>query len=418
MPKFSYGNEEYSFDLSEIEKKPYSFGGHVEASPVLFWFDQNASLYKLKFFDRDDGGTAEEYNVTLQLDGSYEKGITKFYTKINANIRQSYLGWADQTNILEGYVSLNPSHSLSINMGKKALKWGKGYAWTPAAFLDKTKDPDDPDLALEGLANLSADYIKSYSGRLKTISFTPVLVPVYSDLNSDFGEKNMINFAAKLYLLLYDTDIDFIVLARGSRTTRYGFDFSGNLTPNFEIHGELAIIQNFAKKFIDNNGNLSNNIFNAKNFLLGIRYLTELDTTFVIEYYHNDTGFSENQMKNYFSFIDQAYESYSTTGNSTLLQQALTITEDNYGKMNPMRNYLYTRISQKEPLDILYLTPSITGIFNIDDKSFSLSPEIAYTGITNLELRLKVSILSGLRNSEYREKQNAYRSELRMRYYF
>ena len=123
-------------------------------------------------------------------------------------------------------------------------------------------------------------------------------------------------------------------------------------------------------------------------------------------------------MEDYFSFINQAHETFSASGNDSLLQEALSLTEGNYGSMNPMRDYLYARVSQKEPFDILYFTPSVTGIFNINDRSFSISPEIMYTGITNLELRLKTSFLSGQRNSEYGEKQNDYRVELRVRYYF
>ena len=83
-----------------------------------------------------------------------------------------------------------------------------------------------------------------------------------------------------------------------------------------------------------------------------------------------------------------------------------------------MRDYLYFRVSQKEPFDILYFNPAITWIFNVDDQSFSLSPELVYTGITNLELRLKGTVLAGQGLSEYGEKQNDYRIELRARYYF
>jgi len=418
VPRFVFAQDEYSFDLAEMEKKSYSFGGYIEARPALLGFDKNAALYKLKLYAQDEGETGEEYNATLQLDASYEKGIAKFYTKINADMQQSYLGWSDKTSIFEGYLSLKPSSSFSINAGKKTLKWGKGYAWTPAAFVDRTKNPDNPDLALEGFTSLSADYIKSYSGPLKTVSFTPVLIPVYDDINDDFGETDNVDFAGKLYLLLYDTDIDFMVLTGGSKTTRFGFDFSRNITPSFEIHGEFAFINNFEKKFINSGGDLFVSEFDAKSYLFGIRYLTELYTTFIIEYYHNGTGFSEDEMEDYFSFINQAYETFTTSGNSSHLKEALNFTEDNYGRINPMRDYLYVRISQKDPFDILYFTPSVTGILNINDGSFSASPEIVYTGITNLELRLKTSFLSGKRNSEYGEKQNDYRAELRARYYF
>ena len=67
---------------------------------------------------------------------------------------------------------------------------------------------------------------------------------------------------------------------------------------------------------------------------------------------------------------------------------------------------------------MLYFTPALTWILNLEDKSFTLSPEILYTGITNLELRAKGSVLVGDDFSEYGEKQNDYRLELRVRYYF
>ena len=83
-----------------------------------------------------------------------------------------------------------------------------------------------------------------------------------------------------------------------------------------------------------------------------------------------------------------------------------------------MRDYLYLRTIQKEPFDILYFTPAISWIFNIRDRSFSLSPEFLYTGITNLELRLKASFIVGEQDTEYGEKRNDYRAEFRFRYYF
>jgi hypothetical protein len=83
-----------------------------------------------------------------------------------------------------------------------------------------------------------------------------------------------------------------------------------------------------------------------------------------------------------------------------------------------MRRYLYVRASQKEPFDILYFTPAVTAIINLDDHSYSVTPELAYTGITNLEMRLRLFALQGARRSEYGEKLNEQRIELRLRYYF
>jgi len=410
--------EEYTFDLSEIEKKPYHIGGYAELRPVLFGLDKDASLYKLRFYNRDEGQTTEEYNLKLQLEGSLEYGISRLYIKTNTDYQKSYLGESQNTTVYEGYLSLKPSSSLSIDLGKKTLKWGKGYAWNPVAFVDRPKNPDDPEISLEGFIVAGADYIKSLEGPLKTVSIIPVIIPVYKDINDTFGEVDKVNIAGKLYLLFYDTDIDVMLLTAGSKSARYGIDFSRNITTNFEIHGEFAVIEDYKKRFIDESGNIFEKEFDAQSWLAGIRYLTERETTYILEYYRNGTGFTTEEMRDYFSFINAAYDSYLASGSDTLLQKGLSITEGNYGRMNPAREYLYLRISQKEPFDILYFTPSITLISNISDKSFSLSPELLYTRITNLELRLKAAFISGERLSEYGERQNDYRVELRARYYF
>jgi len=410
--------EEYTFDISETEKKPYHIGGYAELRPVLYWPDKEASLYKLRFYNRDAGNTLKEYNATLQLDGSLEKGIARIFVRTNTGYIDSYLGEDIKTTVYEGFLSLKPSTSLTIDIGKKTLKWGKGYAWNPVAFVDRPKDPEEPEQNLEGFIVASVDYIKSFSGPLKTVSFTPVLVPVYKDVNDDFGAIGHLNFAAKLYALYYDTDFDFMVLLGGSKPKRFGVDFSRNVTTNFEVHGEYAFIKDFEKKILNGAGAIVETEYDAVSYLAGIRYLTEKDTTYILEYYRNGTGFTESEATDYYSFIDDGYSVYVSTGNDSLLKKAANVTTGNYGRPNPMRDYLYFMASQKEPFDMLYFTPSIIGIFNVNDKSFSLSPELLYTGIKNLDLRFKTSILRGDQYSEYGEKPFDYKVELRARYYF
>ena len=153
-------------------------------------------------------------------------------------------------------------------------------------------------------------------------------------------------------------------------------------------------------------------------FLAGARYLTENDLTAIVEFYHNDDGYTEQETERFFQLVDQGYSQFLTTGNDTLLQQAEVVSESGYSKAQSGRNYLYARITQKEPFDILYFTPGITAIVNLDDQSSSLSPEMVFTGITNWEMRFRFSWLNGAEMSEYGEKQNSNKLELRARYFF
>ena len=397
--------DEYTFDPSTFEKKSLQIGGYIEFRPVLFGLDRGSQFFKLRFFNIDEGKSISEYNFNALLDASYEMGIFKTKIRTNSVITKSFSGWSHNTSLYEAFVSMKPSPSFSIDIGKKRLKWGKGYAWNPVAFIDRPKNPNDPELALEGFVVVALNYIKSFQGKLKTISISPVLVPVFNGFNNDFGEQKKLNFGGKVYFLLYNTDIDVMFLSGGSMPARYGIDFSRNLGSNLEVHGELVFTPEYGKD-------------RATSFLLGIRYLTKTNTTFFLEYYKNGKGFTTMEMEDYYSQIEQAYQIFIQSGDESFLNSMASTSDPTYRSFAPMRDYLYLRISQKEPWNILYFFPSITTIFNITDQSFSLAPELVYTPITNLELRAKISILVGKRGSDFGEKQNDFRLEFRGRYYF
>jgi hypothetical protein len=418
IPVLAVAEETYSFDSAEIEKKTYHVGGYVEFKPVLFGLDRDAAFYKLRFFDNPRGQNLLEANGRIQLEGSYEKNIFRVYAKTNTDLKSSYSGESERSTFYETYVSLKPSNNLKFDLGKKTLKWGKGYAWSPVAFVDRPKDPDEPDQAMEGYIMATADYIKSFEGPLKTFSFTPVVFPVYDHVNDNFGNNYKMNLAGRVYLLLYDTDIDLMFLTGGSKTDRYGVDFSRNISTNFEVHGEMAYVRNYSKSALDISGKPFLVEGDAVSYVIGIRHLTTFDLTTIIEYYHNGTGFSVEEMKNYYAYVARSYNTYQTTGNVTALVNAQQMAEGSYGRSSAMENYLYVRFSQKEPFDILYFTPSLVWMMNTDDQSWSLTPELLYTGITNWEFRLRTGIIAGTGNSEFGEKQNDYRIELRAGYYF
>lgn len=419
LPAMSTAEEAYKFDLSETEKKPYHFGGYIEFKPTLYSLDRDSVFYKLRFYNDPQGRTLPEANGRVQLEGSYEQEIYRLYVKTNTDLKYSdYADSSEHSVFYEAYGSIKPSPSLKIDVGKKTMKWGKGYAWNPVAFVDRPKDPDEPELAMEGFIMATTDYIKSFDGPLKTLSFTPVILPVYDHINDAFGNSNNLNFAGRFYSLLYDTDIDLMFMTGGSRPDRYGVDFSRNVTTNFEIHGEYAYVRNSRKTVLDASGNRSTVEADAQSYLVGVRHLTTFDLTTIVEYYHNGAGFSDEELNNYFAFANRAYNLYQSTGNATALTNVKNLADGGYGKSSAGEDYLYVRISQKEPFDILYFTPALTWMMNLNDRSFSLTPELLYTGFTNWELRFRTAFIAGGRSTDFGKKQNDYRMELRIGYYF
>ena len=188
-------------------------------------------------------------------------------------------------------MSLQSDPNFTLDVGKKAYRWGTGYAWNPVAFVERAKDAGNPDLAREGFWILGFDWIRSLDGPLQTVAFTPLLLPNHGELNEDFGEPGYTNFAAKLYLLYRDIDIDLLILTEGSRSARYAVYFANTFTPNFWLHGECAYITDVPSRSITpacTQGPLQ--VQDVTSYLLGTRYRNDAYATVVIEYYFNGAG--------------------------------------------------------------------------------------------------------------------------------
>ncbi len=161
----AFCQDDYQFDLSEIEKeiekKPYYIGGFLEFKPVLFGLDRDSAFHKLRFYDQDEGSTLEQYNFGLRLEGGYQKGIASLYFRTDSVLWYDYQGWDGDIDLLEGYLSLKPGPSFTLDAGKKVVQWGKGYAFNAVNFVSRPKDPDDPTEPVEGYYLAVADWIKT-----------------------------------------------------------------------------------------------------------------------------------------------------------------------------------------------------------------------------------------------------------------
>jgi hypothetical protein len=365
-------SEQFSFDASQFEKKPYELGGFLQASGERQRLDHRSPLLPRQF-----PGAIDEYNdrgiAAAELSGVFRRDALRAQFLAHAEHVNDLRGSTSEAKFYEAYVSWQASPNVNWEGGKKTQRWGKGYAWSPVAFLERPKDPEDPELAREGFFALSGSYVSSPGGALQNYSFTGLAVPTQSDLNGDFGAEDHWNPAAKLSLLYRDTDIDFLWLGQGSRSARFGFDVSRNFGTQLELHAEWARVTEPE----------------STSWLLGLRYLTERETTWIVEYYRNGVGLTEAQYR------------ARPVGGPTV-----------------MREYLYLRVSQKEPFDILYFAPSAFTIVNLDDGSFSLVGELAYTGFKDVELRLRAAANRGERLTEFGEKPVDARYELRARWYF
>ena len=116
--------------------------------------------------------------------------------------------------------------------------------------------------------------------------------------------------------------------------------------------------------------------------------------------------------------MNAAFTQLQKTGNSALLQRAVSLNRGTYGRPNPGKDYLYFRAQQKDALGIVYFQPAMTAMMNWQDRSYQVTSELSYTGVNNLELRARLFLLQGGTATDFGEKQNSRKFEVYARYFF
>ena len=353
---------EYDFsmdELEEIEVKSFEYSGYLKAQHKHQVLNKSSSKSLSKNKDSMNTYLGEAF-----LNFKYFKDDFTFQTDLMANYENKDHIEKDTYTINQAFVNYKYNQNHQVTLGKKVAKWGKGYFFNPIAFIDRKKDPNEPEASKEGFVQVNYIYNKAFNEDLQNIAFEASYLKTSEDINSDLYEDDSNAVALKTYLLYKDIDIDLAYFYSNKEENKFGLDFSTNIETNFEIHGE------FAK---DNSGDYS--------YLLGIKYLTENELTIISEYFYQneeqdkDTPFWDNR-------------------------------------------YFINKFTQKEPFDTLYFNIYYKNSLNLDDSSHQNNLGFIYTGFKNLTLDFSVGKYFGDNSSEFGNKLVDKFTWLQMKYSF
>jgi len=415
VPADTARTQEYSFDTSGLDKGPFDFSASVELWPTLIFFNKDSDLYLLRY-----GRENPTYSDVYRLRG--EAGAQYQYKSLLASASGSYNAFyqrlddstSSDARFYECYLKYAPDVSFSLLAGKKTFRWGKGYAYNAVSFAGRQRDLNDIDAALEGYWNLSAEYIRGFSGKLSAFAFTGAVLPVYGSVNEGFMSDKTIAGVTQLYFLLLDTDIDGYFYGDSRNDYRVGADFAKNIFPSWEIHGEWAHVSDVRSTFFANDSTLASEARNASNFVLGTRYLAPSNTTFILEYLHQGAGLTSEQMSAYYQTLDSPRASEDPAAPREILQNSTKY----YSGQFIMTDYVYVRASHPDPFMLVYFTPAAYTIVNLVDGSLMAGFEVTYSRLSHLLLTARCVAFAGSHESEYGGKQVQQRIELRGKWSF
>ena len=398
---FAEDGKEDKLELTGSLEQEYSFFGARKDSPI----------YELQYFGKNKPDILSAYPLTFYLNGDYET------REIGVHIKTATMASGDNEpafSLLELYGNYHFSDSSILQSGKRTLKWGKGYAFNPTAYVSRAKDPEDPEATMEGYPLINYQYSRSLQSEvLNNFALDLVVLPAGATASSKSSDAEYTSAAGKLYFLLWDTDLDFMVYYGKKEPFKYGADLSRNLSSGFEIHGEFSRFQD-QSKYTMAGSTLHTEKVNGFSYLAGFRWLNEWNITTIFEYYHYDAGLTKDEFRAYQSFLAQAV----MTSTSTAVAQAMTMNKAYFSVLNSMKDYLYLKISKPEPFDLVDVSLSAYSIYNIGDGSSSVGFLLSYKPVTNLEVVFEPIVLVGQEDSEFGSKQYQYKMILQAKFAF
>ncbi|MBU2645664.1 hypothetical protein KKI24_13225 [bacterium] len=373
----------YSFDARDFSKKTWEWKGDILITATSKQLDRKSVLYAVKY-PGEEPSQITELESQLTLESRWDWDWSRLILAGRTMAHRSDLDGADteESVLTEGYWQFSALDPHNGEIGKRLLRWGKGYAFNPVAFLERVKNPEDPEDSREGLWMVQGIWIPGGFSIFDNSSLNLVYLPIRQDLNDDFVTRptESEDWGLRLYTLVGTADFDlYIVQKQDTHETDWGFDFAANVTPSFEVHGEYASID-------------SDDTASYQAFLLGARYLTENDVTWIMETYHNSSGLTEKESTALFASAH--------SGSATALRQLVSLTQKSR-TLN--QNYAYLKASIKEPFDWLYFTPSMAWLVNLDDSSANMNLQLTYTPASNWLFQTSWQHLAGETHTQYGE---------------
>jgi len=318
----------------------------------------------------------------------------------------------------ELFVSLTPKPWLNLLVGKKRIIWGSGLAFNPTDLINPPKDPTDPNFQRAGqwVARIELPFEKFTFTTLfapqvlyqqNGLPFAMMKYPDYplADGTKPADDSYHYLLAARLYLLLFNTDINLFYFFSNKyndsfeNTSRFGGSFSRYFFTDYELHVK-ALFQVGSGKLYPNhqcaNGGLCNPqtaLFASKlsdgnlypRVLVGGRTQFRDESTLSLEYYYQSDGYSAQEFEDYLRLLSRAQMAgispagQPAGGTNGSVPQRFTF--------DPLRRH-YLIVSYNKPKIRDDFSVGATLIAGLTDLSGTLSPTVSWNAQEWLTLSL------------------------------
>ncbi len=355
------------------------------------------------------------WNGTIVAEGEASLSLARRF-KIAGSFTNRYdysSGSHDRLRLKELYANVSIDSHWDVTVGKKILRWGVGYAWTPTGVLDPVRDPRDPTDRLSQYEGRElVDLRGTYGSHNFEVAYSSPRV--FSKLQTRSREDQ---WAVKFNSLFRKLDYSLIASFGGLQAAnRYGANATYVLGQSLEFHGEFIaqrgsrlyypqpiVLEDpqvtFSSPFYAPLKEHDGSIYTKA--LAGANYTLPSGWNLVVEYYHDGQGLSgiERQRLDAFVEFNEQQSRLAGPSNTNLPAANLLWTLQGIGGISRAQNHLFVRVA-RDRLANKWNLENI-AIFSLRDGSSIWIPQVAFDFSELVGTYLRYTYYAGDRMSEF-----------------
>ena len=290
----------------------------------------------------------------------------------------------------------------SFVLGRKKVRWGVGYSYSPTDLVTQLKNPEDPDDRLsrvKGADLLQVSYLNG-SSQIDLVYFPEV----DWGFEDSFIAKN--RFGMRWYQFIDPFDLSFVGSVDDDGEWAAGLNTSVAVGNALELHAEYLYTSENNRNYPDTgvdpiqyiNPYFRESGDGIHDVVLGGQYTFENNLNLTLEYLYRSSGYSGSEFDAYSNRVAWLNDQYMQ-----LVDQSPAIAGLSEAAMNfrtPQRkHYLFTRLYHPEVVNFISL--EMYSYVGLEDGSglFVIMP--TYKGSDYLDLYVRLKKFWGDQDSEF-----------------
>ncbi len=297
-----------------------------------------------------------------------------------------------ELRVREAYARTSVLPWLDVEAGKRLLRWGTGYAFTPTGLLDPPRDATDPTDRLglnEGMLLVRAD---AFAGSTAvTIAAAAPRLDRPHPATADTPHRLL---AMRVRTTIAGVEVAGVASAADNQRVSVGANFTHVVGRKLEYHGEVLLHddQSTWRELLAPHEPRERRVSG----LLGFQYTFDLGLNAIVEYYHDGNGLTSTMWSRLFDgALDAQRENAALPALAGANGNASVAAGAGGGTLNrPTRqNFLFLRGSRANTDGIIL--PDLITLVSLDDGGLTLVPTLRLAPTRHLQVYIRALLLTG-----------------------